>query len=87
MCVEPKQKYKYNCLQKCWKLSLLPKFWGPPKSGALGLSLFSLMVNPRLDMGELRIWAKRFGGLAFIYPALPTCLVVCTSRRQTSTWL
>jgi len=27
-CVEPKQKYKYNCLQKCWKLSLL-KFWGP----------------------------------------------------------
>jgi len=24
------------------------KFWAPPKSGALGLSLFSLMVNPRL---------------------------------------
>jgi len=43
-CVEPKQKYK----QKCRKLSLLPKFWGPPKSGALGLNLFSLMVNPRL---------------------------------------
>jgi len=29
-------------------LSLLPKFWGPPKMGALGLSLFSLMVNLRL---------------------------------------
>jgi len=25
MFVEPKQKYKYNCLRKCWKLSLLHK--------------------------------------------------------------
>jgi len=38
-CVEPKQNYKYNCLQKRWKFSLLPKFWGPAISGALGLSL------------------------------------------------
>jgi len=50
-CVEPKQEYKYKCLQKCWKLSLLPKFWGTPKSGTLGLSLFSLMVSPRLCEG------------------------------------
>ena len=34
--------------KKLWKFSLLPKAWGPPKLGALGLSLFSLMVNPRL---------------------------------------
>jgi len=39
-------------LQKCWKFSLLPKFWGPSKSGAFGLSLISLMVNPRLDIGN-----------------------------------
>ena len=49
-CVEPKQKCKYNCLQKCWKSSLLPKLWGPSESGALGLSLFILMVNPRLSV-------------------------------------
>jgi len=48
MCVELKQNYKCNCLQKCWKLSLLPKLRGLPKSGALGLILFSLMVNRRL---------------------------------------
>jgi len=30
-CVEPKQKHKYNCLQKLWKLSLLTKFWGPQR--------------------------------------------------------
>jgi len=51
MCVEPKQKCKYNCLQKWWKLSLLPKFWGPRFRGLClkpkGLSLFSLMANPR----------------------------------------
>jgi len=29
-------------------LGLLPKLWAPPKSGALGLSLSSLMVNPRV---------------------------------------
>jgi len=38
----------YNCLQSRWKLSLLPKSWDSQKSGALGLSLFSLMVNPHL---------------------------------------
>ena len=27
-----------------------PKFLGPSKIGALGLSLFSLMVNPRLGV-------------------------------------
>ena len=42
--------HQHNCLRKCWKLSLLPKFWGPPKSGALGLSLFSLVVNPHLHV-------------------------------------
>jgi len=30
------------------EIVLTPKIFGPPKSGALGLSLFSLMVNPRL---------------------------------------
>jgi len=35
-------------LTKMWKFSLLPKSWGSSKSGALGLSLFSLMINPRL---------------------------------------
>jgi len=30
------------------EIVLIPKTLGPPKSGALGLSLFSLMVNPRL---------------------------------------
>jgi len=58
MCVEPKQKYKYNCLQKWWKLSLLPKFWGTPKLGALGLSLFSLVVNPRLDATQNEMLRK-----------------------------
>jgi len=43
-------KNKYNCLQKCWKLSLTPKFWGPTKSAALGLTLFSVMVNPNLHL-------------------------------------
>jgi len=56
MCVEPKQKYKYNCSQKCWKSSLLPKFLGYLKSGALGLSLFSLMVNPRLRKTQYPRW-------------------------------
>jgi len=28
---------------------VLLKFWGPPKLGVQGLSLYSLMVNPRLD--------------------------------------
>jgi len=32
------------------EIVLLAKFWGLPKSGALGLSLFSLMVNPRLGV-------------------------------------
>ena len=30
------------------EIVLTPKIWGLPKSGALGLSVFSLMVNPRL---------------------------------------
>jgi len=30
------------------EIVLTPKILGPPKSGALGLSLFSLMANPRL---------------------------------------
>ena len=51
--VEPKQEYKYNCLQKSCKLSLLPEYSGPAKSGALGLSLFSLMVNPRLGTWKI----------------------------------
>jgi len=44
-CVEPQQKYKYNCLQKSWKSSLLLKIWGPPKSGALGSSRFTNDLN------------------------------------------
>jgi len=31
------------------EIFLAPKILEPPKSGALGLSLFSLMVNPGLD--------------------------------------
>ena len=30
------------------EIALTPKSLGSPRSGALGLSLFSLMVNPRL---------------------------------------
>jgi len=30
------------------EIVLTPKFCGRPKSGSLGLSLLSLMVNPRL---------------------------------------
>jgi len=43
MCVETKQNYKYNCLQKRWKLYYSYNF-GAPRN------LFSLMVNPRLDV-------------------------------------
>ena len=35
------------------KIVFTPKNLGPPKSGALGLSLFSLMVNPRLSLSVL----------------------------------
>jgi len=31
----------------------MPKILNPPKSGALGLSLFTLMVNPRLSVALL----------------------------------
>jgi len=64
-CVEPK-KHKHNWLQKCWKLPSLPKFWGPPKSGALGWSLFSLMVNPRLttSLTSSTPWDKSLRTLA-----------------------
>ena len=34
---------------------MLPKVWGPTKSGALGFSLFSLMVNPRLFVCNLHL--------------------------------
>ena len=54
-CVESKQKYKYNCLQKCWTFSFLPTFWGLPKSGALDLSPFILIVNPRLLLANFHI--------------------------------
>jgi len=30
------------------EIVLTPKILGPPQSGTLGLSVFSLMVNPRL---------------------------------------
>jgi len=33
-------------------------------------------------MSELRSCAKRFGGLAFIYPGLPTCLVVYIQKSD-----
>ena len=42
-----KQKCNYN-YKNAGNSLLLPKLWGPSKSEALGLSLFSLMVNPRL---------------------------------------
>jgi len=32
-CVELKQKYKFNYLQKYWKFSLLPKFRGTKNRG------------------------------------------------------
>jgi len=35
-------------LTEMLEIVLTPKIFGPPKSGALGLSLFSLMLNPRL---------------------------------------
>jgi len=34
------------------EIVLTPKILGPPKIGALGLSLFSLMVNLRLRIGS-----------------------------------
>jgi len=51
-------KTKIQLLTKIREIVLLPKFWGPPKSAALGLSLFSLMVNPRLSLRQsTRQWA------------------------------
>jgi len=35
-------------LTEMLEIVLTPKILGPPKSGALGLNLFSLLVNPRL---------------------------------------
>jgi len=35
------------------EIVLTPHIFEPPKIGALGLSLFSLMVNPRLDLPEM----------------------------------
>jgi len=34
------------------EIVLTPKILGPPELGALGSSLFSLMVNPRLFMSK-----------------------------------
>jgi len=34
------------------EIALTPKSLGPQRSGALGLSHFSLMVNPRLNLSE-----------------------------------
>jgi len=34
---------------------LTPQILGPPISGALGLSLFSLMVNPRLARVQFQL--------------------------------
>jgi len=34
------------------EIVLTPEILGPPKIGAQGLSLFSLVVNPRLTTGE-----------------------------------
>ena len=48
---------------------LTPKILGPPKIGALGLSLYSLMVNPRLP----QIWT--WGRQTFFLPRAPSNLV------------
>ena len=34
---------------------VLTKFWASPKSGALDLSLFSAMVNPRMTLDNDRL--------------------------------
>jgi len=52
-------------LTETLEIVLTLKIWGTPKSGALGLSLFSLMVNPRLARGFLNYrlkycWPKVF---------------------------
>jgi len=92
-CIEPKQKYKCNYLQKYWKYSLLPNFWGPQKLGALGLSLFSLMVNPRLSPSHLITcyydtitWLKQLR--CFIIKIPNNCKqldVLCQARNQLGT--
>jgi len=43
------------------EIVLTPNILGPPKSGALGLSLFSLLENPRLTIThtEFRKYEKR----------------------------
>jgi len=40
-------------LTKMLEIVLTPKLLGPPKLGTLGLSLYSLMVNPRLNLLHL----------------------------------
>jgi len=44
------------------EIVLTPKILGPPKSGALVLSLFCLMVNPRLTVVQLEITAELLRG-------------------------
>jgi len=40
-------------LTKMLEIVFTPEILGAPKSGALGLSLFSLMVNPRLAVRDV----------------------------------
>jgi len=40
------------------EIVLTPKILGPPEIGALGLSLFSLVVNPPLQQAHNRLWEK-----------------------------
>jgi len=53
-CVEPKNQNKNTNIiaSEMLEIVLTPKILGPPELGALGSSLFSLMVNPRLFMSK-----------------------------------
>jgi len=46
----PGDKNTNIMLTEMLEIVLTPKILGPPKSGALGLTLFSLMINPRLHI-------------------------------------
>jgi len=48
MCVESNEKYKYNAYRNAGNCLASQNFGAPRNRWALGLSLFSLMVNPHL---------------------------------------
>jgi len=63
----PGDKNTNIMLTEMLEIVLTPKILGPPKSGALGLTLFSLMINPRLHIvGQCLIWTIHALALKFL---------------------